>query len=191
MTPQLAAQPAVTSSSQPSSLIDSSPTSTPRADSSSQRPTAQVEATPLPPTEVECAGSTPLPADEASIKPVVEVVNTDKANFGGAYLDSDGVFVIEYVGANAGRPAVEAVLDPRVCVRWQKVDRSGAQLDQIMTAIMDRNLNGVGAIAIDTVDNQVEVDVYPPEDVAQLSQLLSGEYAAAVNVVGSSAAPSF
>jgi hypothetical protein len=98
--------------------------------------------------------------------------------------------VIQYVGANGGGPTVEAVLDPRICVRWEKVDRSRAQLDQIMTAIMDRNLDGVGAVAIDTLGNRVEVDVYPAEDVAQLSQLLSGEYGAAVNVVASSAAPS-
>jgi hypothetical protein len=120
----------------------------------------------------------------------VVAVNTDTTNFGGVYLDTDGTLVIQYVGANAGRAAVEAVLDPKVCVRWQKVDRSRADLDQIMTAITDRNLNGVGAVAIDTLDNRVEVDVYPPEDVAQLALLFGTEYGAAVNVVALSAPPS-
>lgn len=121
----------------------------------------------------------------------MKTVNTDTTNFGGVYLDSIGVLVIQYVSANAARAALEAVLDPRLCIRWQKVDRSRAQLDHIMTAITDRNLNGVGAVAIDTLDNQVEVDVYPPEVVAELSLLLGSEYGAAVNVVASSAAPTF
>jgi hypothetical protein len=94
------------------------------------------------------------------------------------------------VPASHHRAAVEKVLDARVCVRWEKVDRSRAELDEIMAEITRRNLDGVGAVAIDTLNDRVEVIVYPPEDVAQLSLLLGSEYGAGVDVAASSAAPS-
>jgi len=55
---------------------------------------------------------------------------------------------------------------------------------------MTRNLNGVGSAAIDTLKNQVEVTVWPPEEVTAVSQQLSG-FGDAVNVVASSAAPTY
>ena len=117
---------------------------------------------------------------------VVEAVNTDTMNFGGIYLDAGNTLVIEYVGANAGRAAVDSILDPRISVRWQQVDRSRAELDEIAASIKDSHLDGVVMIGIDTIHNQVEVTVSPSDKVGDLLGLLSSEYGAGVNVVAGS-----
>jgi len=154
---------------------------TPPGASSSGSPTALVD----------CAGSTRVSPGDAVLTPAVVAVNTDEANFGGVYVDSGGALVVQYVGTNSGRPAVERVLDPSVCVRWERVERSAADLKRIIAAIMARNLNGVAAAGIDTLANRVEVVVWPPDEVDQVALLLGSEYGTAVSVVASSAAPSF
>ena len=98
---------------------------------------------------------------------VVEAVDTDTMNFGGIYLDAGNTLVIEYVGANAGRAAVDSILDPRISVRWQQVDRSRAELDEIAASIKDSHLDGVVMIGIDTIHNQVEVTVSPSDKVGR------------------------
>ena len=84
--------------------------------------------------------------------------------------------VIEYVGANAGRAAVDSILDPRISVRWQQVDRSRAELDEIAASIKDSHLDGVVMIGIDTIHNQVEVTVSPSDKVGQVSALVGSLY---------------
>jgi hypothetical protein len=98
----------------------------------------------------------PIDLEQAQLG-VVEAVNTDPVNFGGVYLDADGTLVILYVGTNAGRACVEAVLDPGLAVRWQQVERSQADLMRILRKIGNRNIEGVVAISIDTMNNQVDV----------------------------------
>lgn len=124
---------------------------------------------------------TPATDPEAASLRIIEAVNGDPVNFGGVYIDEAGGLVIQYVGANAGRAAVEEVLGPDVSVRWEKVDRSQAELMRILRQIRDRNLDGVSAISIDTLNNQVEVRVDPGQADA-LSPILESEYGDAVAV---------
>lgn len=123
---------------------------------------------------------------DAARQEALEAVNADPANFGGAYLDKDGVLVIQYVGTNAGRPSVEEKLKPGVPVRWERVDRNQTDLLRIAQEVKGRGLNGVFLIAIDTIRNRVTVSVGPSGSLAQVEEVLSGEYGAGVAVVFSS-----
>jgi hypothetical protein len=122
-----------------------------------------------------------------NLDPVVGAINRDTVNFGGVYLDENGVLVIQYVGENGGRAAVEQLLPPGAAVRWVKVDRSRVELDRIQTAITDRiakgeaDLGDVFSVAIDTVPNQVLVSLFHGS-VSEVSQLLAAEYGDAVRV---------
>jgi hypothetical protein len=127
--------------------------------------------------------ATPPPDVEAIQDRVIEAVNADWANFGGVYLERDGTLVIQYVGANAGRAAVEEVLEPGVSVRWEQVERSRADLMAILREVRDRDLEGVVAVGIDTINNQVEVTVDPSQHFDEVSQILGSEYSDAVAVV--------
>ena len=135
--------------------------------SSSESPQASNSAT--PPTDVE-----------ASRLAAIEAVNSDTLNFGGVYLDDDDVLVIQYVGPNAGRDAVEARLSPGVAVRWEKVERSRAELMRTVREIRDRGLPVV-MIAIDTINNVVEVTVDFLE-YDHVSDVLTNEYGDSVAV---------
>jgi hypothetical protein len=118
---------------------------------------------------------------EASRLAAIEAVNSDTLNFGGVYIDDDDVLVIQYVGANAGGEAVEARLSPGVAVRWEKVERSRSELMRTLREIRDRALPGVVMIAIDTINNVVEVtvDFIEYDDV---SDVLTKEYGDSVAV---------
>ena len=60
------------------------------------------------PIEINSTATATAPVDvEGARLAVVEAVNTDTMNFGGIYLDAGNTLVIEYVGANAGRAAVD------------------------------------------------------------------------------------
>jgi hypothetical protein len=127
--------------------------------------------------------------DPDALIPAVAAINRDTANFGGSYLDENGVMVIEYVGDNAGRAAVEQLLPPGASVRWVQVERSRAELDQVQNAIAARAAGGETALAyvvligLDTINNRVEVTVSPPGDAAAVADLLTREYGAAVYVI--------
>lgn len=154
---------------------------------------------PMPPT---CAPSTPSlrPStshggdQEATRLAVIEAVNNDPVNFASVYIDHDGVLVILYVGTNAGRAAIDRLLTPDFPVRSQQVSRSWADLMTIVDGIRARaqagesNLDGVFSIAIDTINNQVEVTVGPGGSVDAVSRGLE-DYGDAVRVAFSSDIP--
>lgn len=129
------------------------------------------------------------PADlEAAQLAVIEAVNADPVNFGVPSIDNDGVLVIPYVGANAGRAAVEETISPGVAVRWEKVEHTRSELQRIAGEITDLNLNGVFAISSGTSRNLVIVYVGPGGSVSEVSQILA-EYGDAVRVEFSSDIP--
>jgi hypothetical protein len=130
----------------------------------------------------ESTYETPAATDpEAPQLQVIGAVNSDPVNFGGVYLDGAGTLVIQYVGANLGRAAVEDKLTSGVSVRWDRVERSAADLMRILREIRARDFNGVFAIAIHTMNNQVEVTVSPSE-IDHIAQLLESAYGNAVAV---------
>jgi hypothetical protein len=110
---------------------------------------------------------------------IVRAVNTDTDNFGGIYLERG--LVIQYVGDNAGRVAIEQLLIPGVEVRWEQVKYTAGQLRRIMSEIRERHLEGVVWIALDTIHNQVEVGVTPSGSVSEVAQALA-TYGDAVRV---------
>lgn len=113
---------------------------------------------------------------EAAQLSVIDAVNTDRMNFGGVYLDDAGALVIQYVGANAGRAAVEARLTPEVVVRWERVERNADTLYNMVTEIRQSKLAGVVWIAIDTIQNRVEVRVGPSGSAAEVRADLEARY---------------
>ncbi len=133
------------------------------------------------------ATSAPINPDEPLLR-VVRAVNSDPMNFGGVYLERggarDGELVIQYVGSNPGRAAIEARITPGLAVRWEKVERSRSELDRIQDQIRERHLDGVAWIAIDTIRNQVKVGVVP-SSVDAVSLLVAGAYGDAATVVAS------
>lgn len=148
---------------------------TPQATSLMQATLPPVTATP------SNVSATPATDPEVARLRVIEAVNGDPVNFGGVYLDEAGDLVIQYVGANAGRATVEEVLRPGMSVRWDKVDRSHADLMRLLRQVRERNLDGVSAISIDTLKNQVKVRVDPGQADA-ISPILEREYGDAVAV---------
>jgi hypothetical protein len=115
---------------------------------------------------------------------VIATVNSDPENFGGIIAEDDGTLVVQYVGTNAGRAAVERVLTPAVTVRWVKVDRSAARLMTIVHEIFDRDLEGVLGIGLDTPRNQVEVRLWAGSpSIDDVSEQLTADYGEAVRVV--------
>ena len=127
--------------------------------------------------------ATPPPADLEAVRlSVIEVVNADTANFGGIYVEDDGTLVIQYVGANAGRTAVDERLTPGVAVRWEKVDRSHGDLIRTLREIRAEKLDGVVMVAVDTIRNQVEVTVSPSERAAAVASAVQDRYGASAAV---------
>jgi len=116
---------------------------------------------------------------------IVRAVNVDTDNFGGIYLERDGTLVIQYVGANANRAAIDPLLIPGIEVRWERVEHSRSELNRILGAIRHLwdagALKGVVAIGIDTINNQVEVSVGPGGSVDDVARLLA-KYGNAVRV---------
>lgn len=127
------------------------------------------------------SSSVPNDLEEARLW-VIGAVNSDPVNFGGVYIDSDAVLVIQYVGANAGRAAVEQRLTPGVAVRWEKVEHNRSELTQIAGEIMDLHLAGVFAISSGTSRNLVIVTVGPSGSVSEVSRVLAAKYGDAVHV---------
>jgi hypothetical protein len=149
-----------------------------------------------------CAPASPPPSQrascsesEASQLTLIQAVNEDRINFGGVYLDHSGVLVIQYVGANAGRAAVEQLIGCAEAVRWVKVERSAADLFRIideLSSFIDVHrpeFRDVFAVSIDTIGNQVEVSVGPSGSVADLEAFLNPIYGNAVRVQFSSDPP--
>ena len=115
---------------------------------------------------------------------VVEAVHTDPDNFDTVYFDVYGVLVIEYVGDNAGRAAVETKLTPEMEVRWVQVRYSRTELRRIQDEIVDRHLDGVYWVGSGSVCNAVTVGV-DEESIDEVRQLLAEAYGDAVHVVAS------
>jgi hypothetical protein len=131
----------------------------------------------LPVTGV--SGNGPIDPEAARLA-AIEAINTDSEQFGGVYIDEAGVLVIQYVGENRGRAAVERVLVPEVAVRWVQVERSQDELARIANEIRQRKLDGVFAISIETLTNRVEIwlDEYAPRST--LAAAFAAEYADAI-----------
>lgn len=119
---------------------------------------------------------------------VIEAVNADPVNFGGVYIAKDGVLVIQYVGTNAGRAAIEQVLTPAVSHRWERVDYSRSDLTRIATEVRGLNLEDVFAVSAGTSSNQVIVYVASEGSVSEVSRTLAS-YGGAVRVEFSSDIP--
>lgn len=111
-------------------------------------------------------------ADAARV-PLAEAVNGDPDNFGVPYLDEDGAFVVQYVGENLGRPAVERQLSPDLQLRWEKVDYSRSELRRIGADVRDLNLDGVVAISMGSQRNRVIVKVGPSGSVEKVAEAVS------------------
>lgn len=118
------------------------------------------------------AASGPSTDVEAARQAAIAAVSSDPLNFGGVYIERDGTLVIQYVGQNAGHAAVEAKLVPGVSARWEKVARNQLDLVGTAVAIRDLNLEGVNAIAVDTIGNQVKVIVGPTGSSADVRSYL-------------------
>jgi hypothetical protein len=105
------------------------------------------------------------------------------------------MLVIQYVGANAGRAAVEQKITCAEAVRWEMVERSRADLDRILTGIGNRlqsgeaELSGVFAVELDTINNQIVVWVGPGGSLTDASHFLAAAYGEAVRVEFSSDIP--
>jgi hypothetical protein len=124
-------------------------------------------------------------AAEAIRLAVIEAVHADQENFGGIYLEED-LLVIQYIGSNVGRPAVDEILRSRVPVRWQQVRWPRAELERIAREIAARylgDLPGVWGVGIDTENNQVSVRVGPTGSIEEVAALLAREYGDIVSVV--------
>jgi hypothetical protein len=135
---------------------------------------------PSQPSNVPVTMSEPSTDPEAARLAAIEAINTDSEQFGGVYIDEAGVLVIQYVGENRGRAAVERVLVPEVAVRWVQVERSQDELARIANEIRQRKLDGVFAISIETLTNRVEIwlDEYAPRST--LAAAFAAEYADAI-----------
>jgi hypothetical protein len=154
----------------------------------------------LPPTTVESAGPTVMstevpptstPAAVASLSPqaleaaqlvVIEAVHADPVNFGDVYIDDSGALVIQYYGANEGKEAIDAVIQSGLPVRWEKVARSLDELLRIKDEIVANWPNGVSAICIDSMQNQVVVEVFRTELIGDIAEVLGATYGDAVRV---------
>jgi len=119
---------------------------------------------------------------EAARLAVIQAVNLDPDNFGVPYLDTDGVLVVPYVGANPGRPAIEQLLVPGLAIRWEQVEYPRSELRRIATEISDLRLPGVFGVSSGTNRNRVIVYVVPWGSVQDVSQLLTARYGDAVQV---------
>lgn len=130
--------------------------------------------------------TSPSADPEEPLLRVIVAVNADPINFGGVYIQrggpSDGELVIQYVGSNAGRAAVEARITPGIAVRWEKVDYSRSELRRIAEAIKDLNLQGVFSISAGSIENRVVVKVGATGSVGEVSQLLASKFGEAVRV---------
>ncbi|MEP7360600.1 MAG: hypothetical protein ABI744_03380 [Chloroflexota bacterium] len=146
-------------------------------------PGSSVSATLAPPT----ARTSPLantPDIEQGRLDVIQAVNTDPVRFGGVLQTPGGGLVIFYVGPNAGRGAVERMIPPGLRVQWRHVARSNSDLMRMLREIVHRNLDGVQAVSIDVVKNQVHVHVTPPDLVLSVSIALAPDYGDAIFVTG-------
>jgi hypothetical protein len=144
----------------------------PRAPSNNVAADATFSFVPTTTTASPAAGAT-VPEDVEQVRlDVIAAVKGDTTNFGGVYLDEDNVLVIQYVGSNVGRPAVDDQLRPGVDVRWEKVERSRDDLMRILREVRELDLDGVWAVSIDTVSNQVQVFV-SPDRFQEVSRTLS------------------
>jgi hypothetical protein len=140
-----------------------------------------------PVIESDCPGGTVDvgPAQETpEYFAVVEAVNTDPDNFDSIYFDVDGVLVIQYVGENAGRAAVEKKLNPDMEVRWVQVRYSKTELRRIQDEIVGRELVGVYWVGSGSVCNAVTVGV-DEDSIDEIRQLLAEAYGDAVHIVAS------
>lgn len=150
-------------------------------------PAASASPAATPVIESDCPGGPvgvgPAP-DTPEVLAVVEAVHTDPDNFDTIYFDIHGVMVIEYVGDNAGRAAVEAKLTPEMEVRWVQVRYSRSELQRIQKEIVDRRLDGVYWVASGSVCNAVTVGV-DKDSIDEVRQLLAEAYGDAVHVVAS------
>ncbi|HUG30192.1 MAG TPA: hypothetical protein VMQ65_06760 [Candidatus Limnocylindria bacterium] len=143
-------------------------------------------------TTLRLASSPPIDPEEPLLR-VIVAVNSDPINFGGVYLERggarDGELVIQYVGSNAGRAAVEARITPGLAVRWEKVEYSRGELLRIAREISDLRLAGVFGVSSGTSRNRVIVMVGPSGSVAEVSQVLAPKYGDAVVVEFSADVP--
>lgn len=156
------------------------------APSATLGPTSQCEAKRARRREATDATTTPMTEPTPTVDPeasrlrAIEMVNADPDNFGGAYIDDAGVLVIQYLGANAGRSAVESVLPAEVPVRWEKVELSQRELLRILEEISHSMPDTVSSVGLDTVNNRVEVRLASDDHRSDLTRQLSEKYRAAV-----------
>jgi hypothetical protein len=143
-------------------------------------------------TTLRLATSPPTDPEEPLLR-VIVAVNSDLINFGGVYLERGGArsgeLVIQYVGSNAGRAAVEARITPGLAVRWEKVEYSRGELQRIAREISDLRLAGVFGVSTGTSRNRVIVMVGPSGSVGEVSQVLAPKYGDAVVVEFSADVP--
>lgn len=137
--------------------------------------------------ESDCPGGTVAvgsPPETPEFLAVVRAVNRDPDNFDSIYVDPTGIVVIEYVGDNAGRPAVEEKIPAGMQVRWQQVRYSRTELRRIQDEIMERHLAGVWWAGSGNACNAVTVGV-DAGSIDEIRRLLAETYGDAVHVVTS------
>lgn len=83
--------------------------------------------------------------------------------------------MIQYVGANAGQAAVAKAVAPGLAVRWEQVQRSERQLKQLNEQVKRSWPEGVFSIGIDTIHNQVTVEMLPSGAIGSVRSALPAE----------------
>jgi hypothetical protein len=137
--------------------------------------------------ESDCPGGTVAvgsPPETPEFLELVGAVHRDPDNFDTIYVDPTGIVVIEYVGDNAGRPAVEKKIPPGMEVRWRQVRYSRTELRRIQDEIMERHLAGVYWTGSGNACNAVTVGV-DEDSINEIRRLLAETYGDAVHVVAS------
>jgi hypothetical protein len=140
-----------------------------------------------PKIETDCPGGSVAvgsPPESPEFLAVVRAVHRDPDNFGEIYVDPTGIVVIQYVGDNAGRPAVEEEIPGDMEVVWRQVRHSRTELRRIQDEITERRLPGVYWTGSGNACNAVKVGV-DEHSIDEIGQLLADNYGDAVYVVPS------
>jgi len=140
-----------------------------------------------PVIESDCPGGSVAvgsPPETPEFLALVGAVHHDPDNFDTIYVDPNGIVVIEYVGDNAGRPAVEGKIPPGLEVRWRQVRHSRTELRRIQDEITERRLAGVWWTGSGNACNAVTVGV-DKDSIDEIRRMLAETYGDAVHVVAS------